>query len=82
MALLTCFVLPPPSYSYKILNPAAVEKEKDPQKAAQHILDAAGLDADLFRLGHTKACLHIFPSFVFVLFLYRETCLLQSTEVA
>lgn len=43
-------------YSYKILNPTPVSKEKDPQKAAQLILDAAALDAELYRLGHTKAC--------------------------
>ncbi|KAI4456287.1 myosin heavy chain non-muscle [Holotrichia oblita] len=42
--------------SYKILNPGPVSKEKDPQKAAAIILDAAALDAELYRLGHTKAC--------------------------
>ncbi|XP_050503325.1 myosin heavy chain, muscle isoform X7 [Diabrotica virgifera virgifera] len=39
---------------YKILNPAAVSKESDPKKCAEHILDASGLDAELYRLGHTK----------------------------
>ncbi|KAG5864672.1 hypothetical protein JTB14_025102 [Gonioctena quinquepunctata] len=39
---------------YKILNPAAATKESDPQKCAQVILDASGLDAELYRLGHTK----------------------------
>ncbi|XP_064213612.1 myosin heavy chain, muscle isoform X14 [Tribolium castaneum] len=39
---------------YKILNPAAVDKESDPKKCADLILQATGLDADLYRLGHTK----------------------------
>ncbi|XP_012254779.1 myosin heavy chain, muscle isoform X5 [Athalia rosae] len=39
---------------YKILAPAAVDKASEPKKAAEAILDAAGLDADQFRLGHTK----------------------------
>lgn len=47
-------------FSYKILNPAAVTKESDPKKCAQHILDASGLDSELYRLGHTKACLTMF----------------------
>jgi len=44
---------------YKILAPAAVEKESDLKKCAGFILDGAGLDPDKFRLGHTKACLKI-----------------------
>lgn len=43
--------------SYKILNPAGVDKESDPKKCAQAILDSTGLDADTYRLGLTKACL-------------------------
>ncbi|XP_046482334.1 myosin heavy chain, muscle isoform X7 [Neodiprion pinetum] len=40
---------------YKILAPAAVDKvASDPKKAAEAVLDAAALDADQFRLGHTK----------------------------
>ncbi|XP_068914293.1 myosin heavy chain, muscle isoform X11 [Tenebrio molitor] len=39
---------------YKILNPVAVTKEPDPQKCAGFILEATGLDSDLYRLGHTK----------------------------
>ncbi|XP_049825637.1 myosin heavy chain, muscle isoform X10 [Aethina tumida] len=39
---------------YKILNPAAVSKESDPKKCADLILQASGLDAELYRLGHTK----------------------------
>lgn len=45
--------------SYKILNPAAVDKESDLKKAAQLILDATGLDAETYRLGHTKACVPV-----------------------
>lgn len=43
-------------FSYKILNPAAVSKQADPKKCAEVILEASGLDAELYRLGHTKAC--------------------------
>ncbi|XP_044252379.1 myosin heavy chain, muscle isoform X27 [Tribolium madens] len=39
---------------YKILNPAAVDKESDPKKCAGLILEATSLDPDLYRLGHTK----------------------------
>ncbi|XP_050428408.1 myosin heavy chain, muscle isoform X18 [Adelges cooleyi] len=39
---------------YKILAPAAVEKESDPKKCAAVILENVGLDPDKFRLGHTK----------------------------
>ncbi|XP_023023734.1 myosin heavy chain isoform X20 [Leptinotarsa decemlineata] len=39
---------------YKILNPAGVSKESDPKKCGQIILDASGLDSELYRLGHTK----------------------------
>ncbi|XP_050457071.1 myosin heavy chain, muscle isoform X10 [Cataglyphis hispanica] len=39
---------------YKILAPAAVDKAKDPKSAASAILESTGLDADLYRLGHTK----------------------------
>ncbi|XP_014245690.1 myosin heavy chain, muscle isoform X1 [Cimex lectularius] len=39
---------------YKILNPAAVEKEPDQKKAAGHVLESTGLDPDMYRLGHTK----------------------------
>lgn len=42
--------------SYKILNPAACVKESDEKKCAGAILESTGLDADLYRLGHTKAC--------------------------
>lgn len=41
--------------SYKILNPAEVAKQTDPKKCAEAILDATGLDPELYRLGHTKA---------------------------
>uniref|UniRef100_A0A6M2DLP3 Putative myosin class i heavy chain n=1 Tax=Xenopsylla cheopis TaxID=163159 RepID=A0A6M2DLP3_XENCH len=39
---------------YKILNPAEVAKQTDPKKCAEAILDATGLDPELYRLGHTK----------------------------
>jgi myosin heavy subunit len=45
-------------YSYKILNPKAVDELKDtkePKKIAQVILDAVQLDAENYRLGNTKA---------------------------
>lgn len=60
-------MLPEPPSSYKILNPSAVDKESDPKKIAEVILDATGLDAETFRLGHTKAC-HPYstPVFFFV----------------
>lgn len=44
------------TYSYKILNPKAVDAEKDPKKIAQVILDAVHLDVENYRLGNTKAC--------------------------
>lgn len=44
------------TFSYKILNPAAVSKQSDPKKCAEVILDSSGLDSELYRLGHTKAC--------------------------
>lgn len=44
------------SFSYKILNPKAVDLEKDPKKIAGIILDAVKLDPENFRLGNTKAC--------------------------
>ncbi|XP_040163726.1 myosin heavy chain, muscle isoform X31 [Anopheles arabiensis] len=39
---------------YMILNPKGVEAEKDLKKCAQVIMDAAGLDSELYRLGNTK----------------------------
>ncbi|XP_073982547.1 myosin heavy chain isoform X11 [Rhodnius prolixus] len=39
---------------YKILNPAGVDKEPDPKKAAAVVLEATTLDPDQYRLGHTK----------------------------
>ncbi|XP_064072728.1 myosin heavy chain, muscle isoform X43 [Vanessa tameamea] len=39
---------------YKILAPQAAEKETDPKKIAQVILEATGLDVESYRLGHTK----------------------------
>lgn len=48
-----------PLFRYKILAPQAVAKESDPKKTAAIILDATGLDAESYRLGHTKACYQI-----------------------
>uniref|UniRef100_A0A146L7K3 Myosin heavy chain, muscle n=1 Tax=Lygus hesperus TaxID=30085 RepID=A0A146L7K3_LYGHE len=39
---------------YKILNPAAVDRESDILKAAGLVLESTGLDPDMYRLGHTK----------------------------
>jgi hypothetical protein len=44
--------------SYKLLNPKGVNELKDskePKKTAQCIVDAVSLDAELYRLGNTKA---------------------------
>ena len=52
-------LIPPvTSLSYKLLNPKGVNELKDskePKKTAQCIVDAVGLDAELYRLGNTKA---------------------------
>lgn len=45
------------TFSYKILDPQGASKQSDPQKCAEVILNATGLDSELYRLGHTKACL-------------------------
>lgn len=60
---INCHVLPPLHHplsqiSYKLLNPKGVNELKDskePKKTAQCILDAVALDAELYRLGNTKA---------------------------
>ncbi|XP_052864969.1 myosin heavy chain, muscle isoform X6 [Anopheles cruzii] len=39
---------------YMILNPKGVEGEKDEKKCAQIVMDAVGLDTELYRLGNTK----------------------------
>lgn len=41
-------------FSYMILAPAAMTAEKDPKKAAQKCFDGIQLDADNYRIGHTK----------------------------
>jgi hypothetical protein len=48
---------------YKILAPAAVDKAKEPKDAAAAVLESTGLDADMYRLGHTKARLPFVLSF-------------------
>lgn len=64
--LISLHVCPRPVYPdvpsrYKILAPAAVDKAKEPKDAAAAILDSTGLDADSYRLGHTKARFTLFP---------------------
>ncbi|XP_055644606.1 myosin heavy chain, muscle isoform X14 [Toxorhynchites rutilus septentrionalis] len=39
---------------YKILNPKGADQEPDPKKCAQCILDAVGLDQEMYRLGNSK----------------------------
>ncbi len=41
--------------SYKILAPKAVEGIADPKKVCLVVLEQIGLDAELYRLGNTKA---------------------------
>ena len=42
---------------YKILAPTEADKAgDDPKKVAQVILDSVNLDAEQYRMGHTKAC--------------------------
>jgi len=42
---------------YKILAPTEADKAgDDPKKVAQVILDVISLDAEQYRMGHTKAC--------------------------
>ena len=40
--------------SYQILNPKAVATIKDEKVMAQTVLEGTGLDAEQYRLGHTK----------------------------
>lgn len=65
--LISLYVCPRPRVPrylsrYKILAPAAVDKAKEPKDAAAAILDSTGLDADMYRLGHTKARFTLFSS--------------------
>jgi hypothetical protein len=43
-------------FRYNILDPKKVKGVEDLKTAAGMLLEAGGLDADLFRLGHTKVC--------------------------
>lgn len=38
-----------------ILAPATMAKEKDPKESCRKCLEEIGLDADSYRVGHTKA---------------------------
>ena len=52
-----------PTFRYKIIAPAAVDAAGgDPKKAAAAVLEASGLEADQYRLGHTKARIFQFQS--------------------
>jgi myosin heavy subunit len=53
---------------YKILAPTEAEKAgEDMKKVCQTILDAVNLDAESYRLGHTKACSDSSPTCTSVL---------------
>lgn len=45
-----------------ILAPATMAKEKDPKEAARKCLEEVKLDPDSYRVGHTKARVHVNPS--------------------
>ena len=63
---------------YKILAPQEADKAGDDMKAvAQAILDAVNLDAESYRLGHTKACsgphpARVCPSPLYIAFLHLK----------
>lgn len=61
--------------SYKILNPSGVAKEADPKKCADIILQATGLDSELYRLGHTKV-----SSSVYCLLLWTFCVVLHTSN--
>lgn len=46
----------PKKYSYQILNPKGIKGMEDPKKASKVLIESTELDADLYRLGNTKAC--------------------------
>lgn len=63
--------LPPRTCRYKIIAPAAVDKAGgDMKKVADAILEGAGLEADQFRLGHTKAWFFILHRTAHCFFLF------------
>lgn len=41
---------------YNILAPKAAAAAEDDKKACQVLLDAISLEAEKYRMGHTKAC--------------------------
>jgi len=41
--------------SYAILCPAIARTSEDPKKATSGILEKVALDAEFYKLGHTKA---------------------------
>lgn len=67
--LIICIVIPLPPLpplikntnkknSYQILNPKGIKGLEDPKKASKILIESTELDADLYRLGNTKACVH------------------------
>ena len=46
-------------FSYMILAPNEMQAEPDDRKSAGLCLDSVKLDPELYRLGHTKARIHI-----------------------
>jgi hypothetical protein len=63
---------------YKILSPTEAEKAgEDPKKVAQVILDAISLDAEQYRMGHTKACTSSSPPCTSVLSVELRALLLH-----
>lgn len=43
-------------FSYNILCPKILATISDPKKSAAEIVNSVSLEADLYRLGNTKAC--------------------------
>ena len=59
--------------SYTILAPAVSKRESDPKKSAQGILETIQLDTELYRIGNTKACLHLHLEFSLLLCISKHT---------
>lgn len=53
------------THSYKILAPAAMDACKEPKEACSKCLEVVGLEAELYRIGHTKARILFITIFVF-----------------
>ena len=57
--------------SYKILAPKEMEAAKEPKDAAAACLEKIELDADKYRIGHTKAGIFLTLIFTLKLFVFR-----------